>query len=192
MIDVLEAVTNRFRLIGDRIMKTRVISGLVMLPLLGIVFLGDMWLAAVCFIISIMGVREFYNCFRKGGINPSLGIAVGSAVLLYAMYFWVMFGSGGDKYSGIGEIIMPWFFLSVVASLLYLFKFDDRKLDDALVTMAGIFYVIFFVIHVSLTAQIEKYGILVWLIFITAFGTDIMAYFSGYFFGKRKFVRIKV
>ena len=51
-------------------MKTRVISGLVMLPLLGIVFLGDMWLAAVCFIISIMGVREFYNCFRKGGINP--------------------------------------------------------------------------------------------------------------------------
>ena len=38
----------------------------------------------------------------------------------------------------------------------------------------------------TLTEQSGEYGMLVWLIFLTAFGTDIMAYFTGYFLGKHK------
>ena len=40
-------------------MKTRVLSGLIMLPLLIILVLGGYVLFAGCFVIGIMGVREF-------------------------------------------------------------------------------------------------------------------------------------
>jgi phosphatidate cytidylyltransferase len=39
---------------------------------------------------------------------------------------------------------------------------------------------------VTLVEQTGEYGILVWHIFLTAFGTDIMAYFTGYAIGKHK------
>ena len=52
-------------------------------------------------------------------------------------------------------------------------------------TITGIVYVVFFSFHVTLVEQTE-YGILIWLVVLTAFGTDIMAYFSGFLFGKHK------
>ncbi len=157
-------------------MKTRVLSGLIMLPLLVILYLGGYVLFAACLLIGIMGVREFYNGFRAMDVKPNFGIAVVAAVALYAAELF-----GGDR----KEWYMLWFFGVVLISLLYLFNIEHRKLEDAMATITGIFYVVFFSFHVTLVEQTE-YGLMVWLIVITAFGTDIMAYFSGYLFGKHK------
>ena len=81
---------------------------------------------------------------------------------------------------------MLWFFGTVLVSLLYLFNIEHRKLEDAMATITGIFYVVFFSFHVTLVDQAVPYSTMVWLIVITAFGTDIMAYFSGYLLGKHK------
>ena len=81
---------------------------------------------------------------------------------------------------------MLWFFGVVLASLLYLFKIEERKLEDAMATITGIFYVVFFSFHVTLVDRTESYGLMLWLIVMTAFGTDIMAYFTGYLLGKHK------
>ena len=156
-------------------MKTRVLSGLIMLPLLIILFLGGYVLFAACFVIGIMGVREFYNGFRKLDVKPSLGIACAAAAALYAINLT------GARY----EWYMLWFFGVVLVSLLYLFNIENRKLEDAMATITGIFYVVFFSFHVTLVDQTE-YSSMVWLIVITAFGTDVMAYFSGYLLGKHK------
>lgn len=157
-------------------MKTRVLSGLIMLPLLVILLLGGYVLFAACLLIGIMGVREFYNGFRAMGVKPNFAIAVAAAVALYAVE---LFGGGRVQW------YMLWFFGVVVASLLYLFDIEHRKLEDAMATITGIFYVVFFSFHVTLVEQ-TQYGLMVWLIVITAFGTDIMAYFSGYLLGKHK------
>ena len=156
-------------------MKTRVLSGLIMLPLLIILFLGGYVLFAACLVIGIMGVREFYNGFRKLDVKPSLGIACAAAAALYAINLT------GARY----EWYMLWFFGVVLVSLLYLFNIENRKLEDAMATITGIFYVVFFSFHVTLVDQTE-YSSMVWLIVITAFGTDVMAYFSGYLLGKHK------
>ena len=156
-------------------MKTRVISGLVMIPLLAILYFGGYVLTAACFVIGIMGVREFYNGFRKLDVKPSLGIACAAAAALYAINLT------GARY----EWYMLWFFGVVLVSLLYLFNIENRKLEDAMATITGIFYVVFFSFHVTLVDQTE-YSSMVWLIVITAFGTDVMAYFSGYLLGKHK------
>ena len=157
-------------------MKTRVLSGLIMLPLLVILLLGGYVLFAACLLIGIMGERELNNGFRSMGVKPSFTIAVAAAVVLYAVELF------GDVRV---EWYMLWSFAVVVASRLYLFDIEHRKLEDAMATITGIFYVVFFSFHVTLVEQ-TQYGLMVWLIVITAFGTDIMAYFSGYLLGKHK------
>lgn len=157
-------------------MKTRVISGLIMLPLLAILYFGGYVLLVACLLIGIMGVREFYNGFKAMDIKPNFTIACVAAIALYAVN---LFGVKSEWY-------MLWFFGVVLASLLYLFNIEHRKLEDAMATIAGIFYVVFFSFHVTLVDQTGPYSNMVWLIVITAFGTDIMAYFSGYFLGKHK------
>ena len=53
-------------------------------------------------------------------------------------------------------------------------------------TITGVFYVIFFSFHVTLVEQTGEHSVLIWLIFLTAFGADIMAYFTGMLLGKHK------
>lgn len=156
-------------------MKTRVLSGLIMAPLLVILYFGGYVLFAACFLIGIMAVREFYNGFQAMDIKPNYGIAVIAAVALYVI----------DLFTDDPQWYMLWFFAVVLASLLYLFNIEHRKLEDAMATITGIVYVVFFSFHVTLVEQTE-YGILIWLVVLTAFGTDIMAYFSGFLFGKHK------
>lgn len=156
-------------------MKTRVLSGLIMAPLLIILYFGGYVLFAACFLIGIMAVREFYNGFHAMDIKPNFGIAVAAAVALYAI----------DLFTDDPQWYMLWFFGAVLVSLLYLFNIEHRKLEDAMATITGLVYVVFFSFHVTLVEQTE-YGILIWLVVLTAFGTDIMAYFSGFLFGKHK------
>ena len=157
-------------------MKTRVLSGFIMLPLLAILYFGGYVLLGACVLIAIMGVYEFYNAFKKNSIKPSFTIACIAALALALINVlelslqWYMF----------------WVFGVMILSLLYLFNVEKHKLEDSMVTILGIFYVVFFSFHVTKVEQIDDYGIFVWLIVITAFGTDIMAYFSGYLFGKHK------
>ena len=92
-------------------MKTRILSGLIMLPLLLVVFFGGKVLLLACFFIGIMGVREFYNGFSEMQIKPSYIIAYVSAFGLYTIN---LFAQQIQWY-------MVWFFGVVLLSLLYLF-----------------------------------------------------------------------
>ncbi len=158
-------------------MKTRVLSGLAMVPLLFIIYFGGYWLKGAAFIIALIGIKEFFNGFRAMGIHPSDTIAYVSLFSLNAINFiWP------DQH----EYIIAWFAASIVACSLYMFRINTRKIEDSMATMLGIIYVIFFSFHVVLVDQTGEYKILIWLVILSAFCTDIMAYFSGYLFGKHK------
>lgn len=157
-------------------MKTRILSGLMMLPLLAVIYFGGRLLLVLCFLIGITAIREFFHGFEEIGIKPSYLVANISILGLY----------GINLFTNNYHYYMVWFFIVVLMSLLYLFKIEERQLADAMANICGIFYIIFFSFHVTLVEQIPEYGILVWLIFITAFGTDTMAYFTGYAIGKHK------
>jgi phosphatidate cytidylyltransferase len=157
-------------------MKTRILSAIIMLPLLALLFVGGRPLLIACFIIGVMGVREFYHGFEAINVKPSYVVANICILGLYAINLFAP-----EVYA----LYMLWFMAVVVMSLLYLFNIENRELADAMATMTGIFYVVFLSFHVTLVEQTES-GILVWLIFIAAFGTDSMAYFTGYAIGKHK------
>ena len=168
-------------------MKTRILSGLIMLPLLVIVILRGWVLFAGCFVLSLMAVYEFFRGFKEMNIKPSYPIAVGSTVLLYVMGLLCFVGSSySTSIFSSAFVLMLWAFITVLACLLYLFKIEERRLEDAMVTLIGIFYVVFFCYHLALLGMDEFLGIAVWLVVITAFGTDICAYFAGVTMGKHK------
>jgi len=157
-------------------MKTRVLSAFIMLPLMAVIYFGGLWLVAMCFIIGVLGVREFFKGFESLGIKPSFPIAFVSAVGLYMIFL----------FEGQTEWYLCWVFLSMLASLLYLFNIENRKLEDAMATVTGIFYVVYFSFHVVLVDNTGDASILVWLIVLSAFGSDVCAYFTGMAIGRHK------
>ena len=64
-------------------MKTRILSGLIMAPLLVILIIGGYVLYAGCFVIGVMAVYEFFKGFKAMDIHASFPIAVCAAIALY-------------------------------------------------------------------------------------------------------------
>ncbi|HWQ79955.1 MAG TPA: phosphatidate cytidylyltransferase, partial [Anaerovoracaceae bacterium] len=158
-------------------MKTRILSAVIMLPLIALLFVGGRLLLLACFAVGVMGVREFYRGFENLNIKPSYTAAYISILGLYAVNLFVPL-----EY----QYYMLWFAAVLVISMLYLFNIENRELADVMATFTGIIYVVFLSFHVTLVEQTGEYGILVWLIFLTAFGTDSMAYFTGLLIGRHK------
>ena len=168
-------------------MKTRILSGLIMVPLLVFIILRGWVLFAGCFVLSLMAVREFYRGFKELNIKPSYPIAVGSTIALYVIGMISYLGNPDiSLIFSSNYMIMLWMFATVLACLLYLFKIEKRRLEDAMTTLIGIFYVVFFCYHLAMLGMVPVLGITVWLVVITAFGTDICAYFAGVTMGKHK------
>lgn len=158
-------------------MKTRIISGLCMVPLLVLVYLGGYFITALCIIIGFMGVNELFNGFNAMGVKPSRAIAYGAMAVLYVV---------GGLFPTNHEYIIGWLVGSVMACSVYMLKINERRIEDALGTMLGIIYVVFFSYHVVLVDRLEIYGAMIWLVLLPAFCTDIFAYFTGVLFGKHK------
>ena len=164
-----------------------------MLPLFLIVFVGGYALLAACFFIGVLAIREFFNGFENIDIKPSKMIAYVSAAALYAID---LLSSAGFQIAGVtfstydNKWVLLWFACVIIASLLYMFNVEKRSLADGAFTITGIVYIIFLSHHITLVDRLwegtSPVSVMVWLIFLSAFGTDVMAYFTGYAFGKHK------
>lgn len=157
-------------------MKTRIISGLIMAPLLVVLYFRGIPLAVLAFIIGAVGMYELFQGFKKIEINPNIFVGIGMLILLYGIHFLL---------PGRYDVIMLWIIVSIVVSCLSIFAIDKHKIEDAIATMLGIIYVGLFSYHIVLIDE-TSYGILVWMVVIVSFCTDICAYFTGYFLGKHK------
>lgn len=156
-------------------MKTRVLSGLAMVPLLALVYIGGLPLLALCVVVAVIGVKEFYDGFKAMGINPCHMIAYASVFVLYLLNAFA---------PGNFQMVCAWLAGFIMISSLYMFRTTERTPLDAMATMIGIIYVVFFSFHVVLVDQ--TYPVMIWMVLLSAFCTDIFAYFSGYLFGKHK------
>ena len=172
-------------------MKTRIISSLVMLPLLIFVYLGGLWLEFAIIVMSFIGLTEFYNGFKSSGTKPSYAIGYCSIILLYLFHALTQFGllseaAYGKYVPDQGTLVIIWLFIVVAASMVYGFNVEERKTEDITSTVMGIAYVVLFFYFALRIDESEYAKNYIWLIFIIAFGTDIFAYFTGMALGKHK------
>jgi len=147
-----------------------------MVPLLLIIYFGGIPLLIAAAVIAYIGITEFYNGFEAMDVHPSKPIAYVMITLLYLLHLIV----GPSQ-----EWLTAWVVLAVMLSSIYGWKITERKPYDTAATLTGLVYIVFFSYHIVLIDG-TNYPKMTWLVILAAFGSDICAYFTGYFLGKHK------
>lgn len=166
----------------------RVLTTVIGLPIIiAILILGNKYL--IDFIVAFVGVIAMYEyskaCKQKDiKVIPWISylsvfsIAFIHIVSIETLNFVVTLG--------VPIILVILFLHAIVTNMKISFK-------DISYTLFGILYILCFLMFIALTYGIEgKYlgKILIWYIFIAAWGTDIFAYLVGKHFGKHKFSKV--
>jgi len=159
-------------------MRTRVIAGLLLVPLFILIIFGGTPLYIGEAIIISIALNEFYKAFEQKDIKPLYYIGyIFSIYLLIKNYLQL-------PISHTYTLIFILFLISIIPILTV-----KRKIIDIVVTFFGVFYVAVLIDFIVLTMDnFSRGNIYVWLIFIIAFMTDTFAYFTGYLFGKHKLI----
>ena len=167
-------------------MKTRILAGLCMLPLLLILYWGSIPLAIVGAAIAFIGVTEFYNGWEALEVHPSKTIAYVMIAILYGLHFFYFYAHSGSSTNEFAVYLMLWLVVAIVVAMMHGWKINERGPYDAMATVVGLVYVVFFSYHIVLLDRLPMGGKFTWTVVLAAFGSDIMAYFSGMLLGKHK------
>ena len=172
-------------------MKTRIISGFVMAPLLVVLYLGGWWLWAAALLIALMGIHEFCKGWENIDVHPSGPLCYVMTALLFATAFITGGFSGGAAAGAVPRfyenmmLMSVWLFIAAAAGLIYGWKINERGPYDSAATITAMVYIPFFTYHMVLI-DMTDYSLFIWIVVIAAFGSDIFAYFTGYFLGRHK------
>jgi phosphatidate cytidylyltransferase len=192
-------------------MKTRIISAAAALVLLaGVMYLGGTAVGLAIFLLALVGIYEFYNALEKSGYKPVYFLGYLSCLtLLYPVILnftesgmKAMLGGASASAGGMNAMVIAMspllrantlviaamfvFALIVVLFCLMMFSNGRYSIADIAITLFGIAYVVFLFSFVTLTRNMEKGYLYIWLIFIGAWATDTFAYFTGVAIGKTK------
>ncbi len=160
-------------------MLKRTISALVGLPiLLYTVYTGGLLMDVFTSIVSLIGLYEFYNCFK--GINISPFKLIGYITTMCAYVCLVM-------NLGVTFLYMTFMILLFLTMIVYVHRRTENSFYEAVITVFGFTYITISLIHIPMLDRLDG-GIIIWYPFILAFVTDTFAYFSGRFFGKHKLI----
>jgi phosphatidate cytidylyltransferase len=156
--------------------RARLLSSIILMMItLIIVVLGSDLLFASLFVISLIGMMELY---RVVGVHKSFPGILG---YLAVAVFYLQIHLKVDHYELMTFIIFLMFLM-----FAYVFGFPMFKTEQIAVTFLGLFYVGIMLSYIYQVRMLEDGQIIVWLIFIGAWGSDTCAYCVGMLFGKHK------
>lgn len=155
---------------------TRLISGIVLLAItIFLVICGGNLLFIAITLISFIGLFELYRVLNLE--KSSLGYL---GYLAAAVYEWLIWTNESQYFS----LFTICFLLALMA--FYVFHFPKYVIEQAAMIFLGVFYVVVMLSYIYQVRQLTDGYLLVWLIFIGAWGSDTCAYAIGKVFGKHK------
>ena len=162
----------------------RYTSALVGIPLVILIFLiGNKYVVSVSMaIISMIAIHEYFKAISAVA-KPVKWIGYVTCLTIAVVNFIPV------------EMLMQILLIEIPSILLILFLHIIATemritLKDIAYTFFGICYVVFFMMFIALISGRDNGKILIWYTIITAWGTDIFAYFVGRTIGKHKFSKI--
>jgi len=164
-------------------MLKRVITGLITAPLAVLfIWLGGIFMQVAVTLVILTGMYELYSAFSKKWMTIHFeGYAF---ALIYMAFIQTLFSQLFFEGNGFMFLTMV-FILAVLVALVLMHKKTDVR--DCVITVFGFFYVCVLLSTTFLLRGIDELGIfLIWLVFISAWGADTGAYFTGVMFGKHK------
>lgn len=159
-------------------MLTRIISGLLLLPVFFFVIIkGGIYIFLGGLICSLIGLTEFFKVFEENGYKPLKITTYISTIIMYTAMTYV-----GMSFS---HIIINIAYILVAIGAIYIIN-KRIRVEDLMVTLMGYLYIPVFLSHINLLSL--ENSMFIWLLFIFAWGSDTCAYFAGMFFGKHKLI----
>jgi phosphatidate cytidylyltransferase len=160
-------------------MLKRTISALIALPILIFaLYSGGLVMDILALIVSLIGLYEFYHCFREIDISPFKVIGYVSTISAYVCLIFEL---------GVTFLYMTFMILLFMTMIYFVHRRTDNSFYEAAITVFGFMYVTISLIHVPMLERLDS-SLIVWYPFIIAFVTDTSAYFSGKFFGRHKLI----
>ncbi|HHX69082.1 MAG: phosphatidate cytidylyltransferase [Miniphocaeibacter sp.] len=152
----------------------RALTGIVLVAvLIGFTILGKTYLLFLSAFLSLVGIYEFFNIMKKLEYKPNYLLAfIFSLLLLLTVYF---------GYTNIESSIILVYTLFVMIMMTFFDLFDHKTA----------FLQIFVVTYITLSFSrliLLSGSVLIWLVYITSWGTDTFAYLVGSVFGKHKLI----
>lgn len=154
-------------------MKTRILSAVVLLPLLIFVLIkGGVYLSLFILVCSLIGVNEFVNALGKNSSQFTKCILFIATIINTLII-----------YTKNEKLILPLIVLLLFVEATFVVFGKISAIDAAI----SIFVFIYVSVSLSIVYLLSSnYNIFFPYIFIIAMVTDTFAYFSGIFFGKHK------
>ncbi len=152
----------------------RLTSGIILVILAFIaIYKGGYTLLSSLFLISVIGLHEFYKAVKVTGAMEKLGyfLAMGYYLLIALV--------GNDKYAFLASVLSITLFM-----LLYVFSFPKYKTGEMMAAYFGLLYVPGMLSFLFFTRQLEAGLSIVWMIFISSWMSDTCAYCVGVLIGK--------
>ncbi|NLY47103.1 MAG: phosphatidate cytidylyltransferase [Tissierella sp.] len=152
-------------------LSVRALTGIIgLLLLVFIVSRGKLYLSISIFIISIIGLWEFYRALNNIDIRPINYIGYLGSVGIFLINIF--------PNVSIGLV----FYVVTAFLLISLLLNRNVKIMDIATTLLGIIYIPFSLFYIY---KLDG-TIYIWLVFLIAFGTDTFAYIVGNLMGKNK------
>ncbi len=159
-------------------------GSILVISVVGTILLGEIYFAALFFLITILGTYEFYKMFHHSKYRPQLILGTIISIILYTILVLI------------ANRILPPISLSFVVALLFVIPIRElyRQSEEAIPNIA---LSIFGILYVGLTfgmmnllffpgkMGIETYHFIL-AFFIILWTSDTFAYLSGISFGKHK------
>ena len=160
--------------------RTRLLSGIALVAiLLATGILGGNILWGFCFLISMIGLYEFYKVFK---IEKSIGVI--GYVLAIIYYLALLFYEGSVN----GALFMA--VMLMMAAGVYVLQYPKFNTEQVFASILGLLYLPMMLSYVY-QIRISEDGLYsLWLIFICSWGCDTCAYCVGMLFGKHKLAPI--
>lgn len=168
-------------------MKVRIISSIVALVILLFAMFTPLWVFLIAIsCVAFIGVIEYFRSIRTKGYKMSLWPVMISFLSAVPVWVSMIYPIHNLEISN-ESVILAWTILTIgVCTCTCVLTNMKYNFVDVAVTIFGLIY-IFLPLTLIVRIRSEQYGFyLIWLVFLGAWITDISAFFTGSFFGKKK------
>ena len=151
----------------------RITSGLLGFPLVLIILLiGNKYIVDIALaIIALLSMNEYFNAVQKVS-NPVRWVGYLSCLSIAVIHL-----VPSEQLNMVVTLSVPTILLILFAQVIA----TDMKTSfkDIAYTFLGIFYVVFFIMFIAFIDGMKDGKILIWYAILSAWGTDVFAYFIG-------------
>ena len=164
---------------------TRLVSGVMcLLFIIFFGYIGGIPLLAFCGGVSLIGLYEMYRAMGIQKKSPAV-VSFICAVLVYCglllKYINVI------RLDSNTIVLAGVVFTFILCMFTYVFSYPKLSSGDIFGAICGFVYVPVMISYIFLTREINESGIfLIWLVFLSSWGSDTCAYCVGVLFGKHK------